>query len=215
MNKRVYGRFGKRILDIIVSVLLLSILAPLIIVAAIAIRWRLGSPIFFRQARAGLAGRPFELVKFRTMTEERNADGELLPDVERLTAFGQFIRKYSLDELPQLWNVVRGEMSLVGPRPLLLSYVGRYSDRQSRRLEVVPGITGWAQINGRNAVSWNEKFELDIWYVDRQCFALDAKILSLTLTHLLFPRHISADRHATMPEFMGTTKGGTMETQRR
>jgi lipopolysaccharide/colanic/teichoic acid biosynthesis glycosyltransferase len=165
------------------------------------VRGKLGSPVFFRQRRPGRHGRIFEMVKFRTMTEARDASGELLPDAVRLTSFGKWLRATSLDELPELWNVLRGDMSLVGPRPLLVSYLSRYSPRQARRHEVRPGITGLAQVMGRNALGWNEKFEWDVRYVEQQSFWLDLKILGLTVKAVIFRHGISAQGDATMPEF--------------
>jgi sugar transferase EpsL len=159
----------------------------------------------FRQTRIGLRGRKFDFIKFRTMRDARGPDGRLLPDGERLTGLGDLLRRWSLDELPQLWNVMRGEMSLVGPRPLLPQYLPRYSARQARRHEIKPGITGWAQVNGRNTLSWEEKFELDVWYVEHQSFPLDCRILWMTLVQVLRHQGIAASGHATMPEFMGAT----------
>jgi lipopolysaccharide/colanic/teichoic acid biosynthesis glycosyltransferase len=163
----------------------------------------MGWPVFFKQKRPGLKGHPFLLVKFRTMTDERDETGTLLPDGSRLTSLGRFLRATSLDELPQLWNVLRGELSLVGPRPLLMQYLERYTPEQARRHEVLPGITGWAQINGRNAISWEEKFALDIWYVDNWSLKLDALILVRTFLRVLKRDGISREGHATMPEFLG------------
>nr|WP_291327235.1 sugar transferase [Acidovorax sp. 28-64-14] len=166
-------------------------------------RRKLGSPAFFRQVRPGMHGQPFEMVKFRTMTDARGADGALLPDADRLTPFGRFLRASSLDELPELWNVLKGEMSLVGPRPLLMEYLPLYSPQQARRHEVRPGITGWAQVNGRNALGWDEKFKLDVWYVDHRSLWLDIKILWLTVKKVLVREGISAAGEATMPRFTG------------
>ena len=193
----------KRLFDILVSLGVLLVLAlPLLLLAGV-VRYKLGSPVLFRQVRPGLRGRPFMMVKFRTMTDEHGADGELLPDALRLTTFGRFLRASSLDELPELWNVLRGEMSLVGPRPLLMEYLPLYSPDQARRHEVRPGITGWAQINGRNAVSWNERFRLDVWYVDHRTLWLDLKILWLTVRKVIVREGISAQGEATMPRFTG------------
>lgn len=197
----------KGILDRLFAVLLLAVAAVPLAIIAVLVRWRLGSPVFFRQQRPGLHGQPFEMVKFRTMTDARGPDGKLRPDAERLTPFGQRLRSSSLDELPALWNVLRGDMSLVGPRPLLMQYRDRYTPEQARRHEVRPGITGWAQINGRNAVSWEERFAMDVWYVDNQSFWLDLKILALTLAKVVRRDGISAADHVTMPEFMGTASG--------
>lgn len=193
----------KRLFDIIVSINLILLLLPLYIGIAIFVRIKLGTPILFRQQRPGLAARPFALFKFRTMTDARGPHGELLSDSERLTRSGQFLRAFSLDELPGLVNVLKGEMSLVGPRPLLLQYVPLYDARQARRHEVRPGITGWAQVNGRNMLSWEEKFEFDVWYVDNHSIRLDLKILWLTVLKVLRRDGISAAGEATMPEFTG------------
>lgn len=178
--------------------------APLLAVIAFLVRITLGSPIFFRQQRPGLHGKPFTLLKFRTMTDARDSDGNLLPDEQRLTPFGQFLRRTSLDELPELFNVLKGDMSLVGPRPLLMQYLDRYTPQQMRRHEVKPGITGWAQVNGRNALSWEQKFALDVWYVDHLSLWLDLKIILLTMWKVLRREGISQEGFATMPEFMGT-----------
>jgi len=177
---------------------------PVLAVLAVLVRWRLGSPVLFVQERPGLNGRPFRLLKFRTMVDALDASGAALPDADRLLPFGRWLRSTSLDELPGLWNVVRGEMSLVGPRPLLTRYLDRYTPEQARRHEVKPGITGWAQVNGRNAISWEQRFELDVWYVDHMSPALDAKILWMTLWRVLGRADISADGHATIEEFRGT-----------
>lgn len=194
----------KRLIDIIVAGGLLLLLAPLLIVLALLIRRKMGPPALFRQVRPGLHGRPFEMMKFRTMRNATGPDGQLLPDVDRLTPFGRFLRSTSLDELPELWNVLKGEMSLVGPRPLLMEYLPRYSMEQARRHDVRPGLTGWAQVNGRNALSWEEKFALDLWYVDRQTVWLDIRILWMTAVKVLKRDGISADGEATMPKFEGT-----------
>jgi len=194
----------KRLIDIFVSAFLLIGLAPLLAVLAVLVRWRLGSPIVFGQTRPGKDARPFRMLKFRTMTDERGADGTLLPDKDRLTAFGRFLRSTSLDELPGLWNVLKGEMSLVGPRPLLMDYLPLYTAQQARRHEVRPGITGWAQVNGRNALSWEQKFAYDVWYVDNRTLWLDLKILALTGAKVLKRSGISAEGEATMPRFAGT-----------
>ncbi|MED5239468.1 MAG: sugar transferase [Pseudomonadota bacterium] len=196
----------KRLLDIAGSLAGLIVLAPVIAVLAVLIRRKHGSPVCFRQVRPGKEGKPFEMIKFRTMTDERGEDGELLPDSERLTAFGQFLRSTSLDELPELWNVLKGDMSLVGPRPLLMEYLPLYSERQARRHEVRPGITGWAQVNGRNALSWEEKFELDVWYVENRTLWLDMKILFLTIWRVVKRDGISQDGEATMSKFTGDQK---------
>jgi len=194
----------KRLLDIFVSSTALSILAPLILVIAWQINRKMGSPVLFRQTRPGLNGKPFEMIKFRTMKDAVDAQGNPLPDSERLTPFGQFLRSSSLDELPELWNVLKGDMSLVGPRPLLMEYLPLYTPEQYRRHEVRPGVTGWAQINGRNALSWEEKFRLDVWYVDNRSLWLDIKILFLTVKKVVVRDGISADGEATMPKFTGS-----------
>lgn len=196
---------AKRFMDIAISLVLLLALAPLLLVVAGFTRVLLGAPIFFKQLRPGKMGRPFEMIKFRSMLDECGKDGWALPDAQRLTSFGRFLRSASLDELPELWNVLKGDMSLVGPRPLLMQYLERYSPEQARRHEVRPGITGWAQVNGRNAISWEEKFTLDVWYVDHKSFCLDLKILFLTLLRVIKRDGISATGEATMPEFKRTS----------
>ena len=194
---------AKRLFDIAVAGGALLALAPMLLVVAALIRLKLGAPVLFRQIRPGLHGVPFEMIKFRTMTDTRDESGRPRPDEERLTSFGRMLRSASVDELPELWNVLKGDMSLVGPRPLLMAYLPRYSTRQARRHEVRPGLTGWAQVNGRNALSWEEKFELDVWYVDNRSFGLDLKILSKTVLQVLRRADVSADGHVTMPEFLG------------
>ncbi len=196
----------KRALDVMMAVLLLCALLPVLCVVSAVVAWTLGRPILFRQERAGQRGRKFELLKFRTMTNETDATGALLPDHRRLTRAGVFLRSASLDELPEFINVLRGEMSLVGPRPLLLRYVDRYSPEQRRRLDVRPGITGWAQVNGRNAVTWEQRFTLDLWYVDHRSLWLDFRILFMTAWRVLLRDGIVHDAHTTMPEFMPTAK---------
>lgn len=198
-----YARVGKRTFDVTAAVVGLTLLAPLLALVWLAVRVTLGTPVLFRQRRTGLHGCTFTLLKFRTMNNQTDDEGRLLPDAYRLTRLGRFLRTFSIDELPELWNVVRGEMSLVGPRPLLPEYLPRYSRRQSRRHEVTPGITGWAQVNGRNALDWNTKFELDVWYVDHLSFSLDVQILGRTLLQLLTGRGIAYPGSATAPEFMG------------
>lgn len=193
----------KRGFDIAVSAIALAIFSPLILILALLVRSRLGSPVLFRQKRPGLHGRSFDMVKFRTMIDARGKDGALLPDEERLPPFGRWLRSTSLDELPELWNVLRGDMSLVGPRPLLMDYLPRYSRWQARRHETRPGVTGWAQVNGRNALSWPEKFNLDVWYVDNRSFWLDLRILFRTVLSVLRRDGISATGEATMPGFQG------------
>lgn len=199
-----YQRYGKSLLDLTLAGIALVLFSPVLTAIALFVRIKLGSPVLFRQQRPGLHGKPFTLLKFRTMNDARDPDGNLLPDEQRLTPFGQFLRRTSLDELPELFNVLRGEMSLVGPRPLLMQYLERYTSEQMRRHEVKPGITGWAQVNGRNALSWEEKFALDVWYVDHLSFWLDLKIILLTIWKVLRREGISQDGFATMPEFMGT-----------
>ena len=194
----------KHFTDFTIAFITLLLLSPLLLILMVAVRLKLGSPIFFTQVRPGLNGKPFKMVKLRTMTDARDQDGNLLPDTVRLTTFGRFLRSTSLDELPELWNVLKGEMSLVGPRPLLMEYLSRYTSEQARRHEARPGITGWAQINGRNAISWEEKFKLDVWYVDNQSFWLDLKILALTLKKVFVREGISATGEATMPKFTGS-----------
>ena len=194
----------KRIFDVVAACSGLLLLAPVFFALTLLVRRKLGSPVFFRQTRPGIHGRPFWMAKFRTMTEARDAIGAMLPDDVRLTLFGRYLRSSSLDELPELWNVIRGDMSLVGPRPLLAEYLPLYSPRQARRHEVRPGITGWAQVNGRNALTWEEKFELDVWYVDNQSFWLDMKILWATVGKVIHRDGISHEREATMSKFNGS-----------
>lgn len=194
---------SKRLFDFWAALLVFILLALPLLVLAWLIRRKLGSPVLFRQVRPGLHGKPFTMVKFRTMTDERVPDGALLPDAQRMTPFGRFLRSSSLDELPELWNVLRGDMSLVGPRPLLMEYLPLYSPVQARRHEVRPGITGWAQVNGRNAISWVDKFALDVWYVDHRSLWLDVRILWLTVRKVLVREGISAAGEATMPRFEG------------
>ncbi len=196
----------KVLLDRAAAALGLALLSPVLAAVAAAIRIRMGAPVLFVQERPGLGGRLFRLVKFRTMRAAADARGDPLPDAERLTGLGRFLRTTSLDELPQLWNVLRGELSLVGPRPLLVQYLSRYTPEQARRHEVLPGITGWAQVNGRNALSWEEKFAFDVWYVDHWSLALDLRILALTAAGVFRRRGISQEGHATMPEFTGTPR---------
>ncbi|KEF34220.1 UDP-phosphate galactose phosphotransferase [Deinococcus sp. RL] len=200
----------KRVLDVLISGLGLAALGLPMLVLAAVVRSRLGSPVLFQQVRPGRYGDSFKMYKFRTMTDERGPDGELLPDGVRLTAFGRFLRSTSLDELPELFNVLKGDMSLVGPRPLLMEYLPRYTPRQARRHEVLPGITGWAQVNGRNALSWEQKFELDVWYVENRTLALDLRILCMTVAKVLRRDGISAAGDATMPIFKGSTTEGTL-----
>ncbi|CAH7458915.1 Uncharacterized sugar transferase EpsL [Vibrio chagasii] len=193
----------KRLFDFASSLIALILLSPIIALVAWKIRKNLGSPVLFRQTRPGLNGKPFEMVKFRTMKDAVDQQGNPLPDSERMTPFGDKLRNSSLDELPELWNVLKGEMSLVGPRPLLMQYLPLYNKEQARRHEVRPGVTGWAQINGRNAISWEDKFELDVWYVDNKTIWLDIKILFLTVKKVFIKEGISAQGEATMPYFKG------------
>ncbi len=193
----------KRLMDLLGSGAALIVLAPVLSVVSLMIWLQMGHPILFRQVRPGLHGRPFSMIKFRTMRDASDATGKPLPDAERLTALGRFLRSTSLDELPELWNVLKGDMSLVGPRPLLMEYLPLYSDEQARRHEVCPGITGWAQVNGRNAISWEEKFALDTWYVDNQTLLLDLRVLWVTALKVLRREGISAAGEATMPKFTG------------
>jgi sugar transferase EpsL len=201
-------RIFKRLIDLIVSAIALILLAPLMAAVAVAVWLSMGPPILFRQARAGYQGSPFTLFKFKTMQGARDAQGQLLPDKDRLTKVGVLLRRFSLDELPQLWNVLIGDMSLVGPRPLLVDYLPRYSPEQLRRHEVKPGISGWAQVNGRNALSWDQKFGLDVWYVDHWSLRLDAKIILKTMQKVLQREGISLDGHAAAPEFTGSNHPG-------
>ena len=194
----------KRVLDLTVSIVGLILFAPIFAAIALLVWITMGSPVLFRQLRPGLHGEPFIIFKFRTMKEIRNEQGELFPDEMRITAIGRFLRKTSLDELPEVFNVIKGEMSLVGPRPLRMEYLDRYTSEQARRHEVKPGITGWAQVNGRNAISWEEKFKYDVWYVDNWSLFLDIKILCLTVIKVLKREGISANGHATMPAFLGS-----------
>lgn len=198
-----YARGGKRVLDLVAGSVGLVVLSPVLGVVAVLVRRNLGSPVLFRQERPGLGGRPFTLLKFRTMLDAVGADGAVLPDSSRLTPFGEQLRSTSLDELPELWNVVRGDMSLVGPRPLLMQYLPLYSASQARRHSVRPGLTGWAQVNGRNALSWASKFELDVWYVDHVSLGLDLRILWRTVASVVRREGISAAGEATMPPFEG------------
>lgn len=196
--------FLKRTLDVMGASFALLAFGPAMLYIAFRIWQEMGSPVLFRQVRPGLHGKPFVMYKFRTMTEERDAQGKLLPDEKRLTRLGRFLREHSLDELPEFFNVLKGDMSLVGPRPLLMAYLERYTPEQARRHEVKPGITGWAQVNGRNVLTWEEKFRLDVWYVDNWNLLLDLKIILLTIVKVLRREGISAQGHATMPEFMGS-----------
>jgi len=201
----IYRGSGKRYADLALTLLAAPVAIPSILVLATLVRFRLGAPVFFKQRRPGWQGREFVLLKFRTMREERDSSGGLLHDEVRLTSFGRWLRSTSLDELPELWNVLKGDMSLVGPRPLLVEYLPLYSSRQARRHEVRPGITGWAQVNGRNALTWEQKFDMDIWYVENLSFGLDVRILWRTLLAVVRREGISAAGEATMPRFTGTT----------
>ena len=194
----------KRFWDLAVSVVGLIVLSPVLLILAVVVRVKLGSPVLFRQTRPGRDGELFELIKFRTMTDSRDSQRDLLPDSERLTRFGQFLRSTSADELPELWNVLRGDMSIVGPRPLLVEYLPLYSPRQGRRHEVRPGITGLAQVKGRNNLTWDEKFDLDVWYVDNRSFRLDCAIIFWTFTSVFKREGISAEGSVTMPPFQGS-----------
>jgi len=192
-------------MDVLLSAVALGVLSLVLVLLSLIIRVLIGYPVFFQQVRPGLKGRPFKMIKFRTMSNQCDAGGNLLPDAQRLTLFGRFLRSTSLDELPELWNVLKGDMSLVGPRPLLMEYLPLYSSEQARRHEVRPGITGWAQVNGRNALSWEEKFKLDVWYVDNRSIWLDLKILLLTVKKVFVRDGISADGEATMSKFQGSS----------
>jgi sugar transferase EpsL len=200
---------AKRLFDQALTIPALILLAPVLLVVAIAVARKLGRPVLFRQTRPGLGGRPFTLYKFRTMRNATDPTGQPLPDAARLTRFGHFLRATSLDELPELVNILRGEMSLVGPRPLLMQYLDRYTPTQARRHEVRPGLTGWAQVNGRNALTWEEKFALDVWYVDHRTLALDLRILLLTAARVLRRDGIAQPGQATMQEFMGSQPART------
>jgi lipopolysaccharide/colanic/teichoic acid biosynthesis glycosyltransferase len=201
VGSRSQGLGAKRVFDVVLTLLAAPIWVPVLIVLALVIRLTQGAPVLFRQTRPGYKGEPFRLIKFRSMTDDRHENGELLPDGERISAIGGFLRKTSLDELPELLNVLRGEMSLVGPRPLLMEYLDRYTPEQMRRHDVPPGMTGWAQVNGRNDLTWDEKFALDTWYVDNHSILLDLRILARTVGQVLAREGISAEGHATMPKF--------------
>jgi len=195
--------WDKRLFDLLVASALLVVLSPILVLIGFMVRVGIGSPVFFHQIRPGLGGKPFTIYKFRTMTNELDKNGNILPDADRLTALGRILRNTSLDELLELFNVLKGEMSLVGPRPLLMQYIERYTPEQARRHEVKPGLTGWAQVNGRNALTWEEKFDLDVWYVDHHCLLLDLKIIAMTIWKILKREGISAPGEVTMPEFKG------------
>jgi lipopolysaccharide/colanic/teichoic acid biosynthesis glycosyltransferase len=196
----------KRSFDVVAASAGLLVLSPILAVIALVIRSTIGSPVLFRQERPGLHGRPFTMVKFRTMRDATDRDGNPLPDEQRMTRVGNILRSTSLDELPEFWNVVRGDMSLVGPRPLLMQYLERYTPEQARRHDVRPGVTGWAQINGRNAVGWKKRLAMDVWYVDNRTFALDLKIIARTILKVFGRDGVAADGHVTMPEFMGSER---------
>ncbi len=199
-------KYIKRILDIISSLLAIIILSPLLAVTAVLVKTKLGSPVLFKQERPGKDEKIFTLMKFRTMTDERDENGELLPDEVRLTKFGKFLRSTSIDELPELFNILKGDMSVIGPRPLLVEYIPRYNEHQHRRHEVRPGLSGWAQVNGRNTVSWEDKFDMDVHYVDNYSFVMDVKILFMTVLNVLKKEGISSETSATMEVFMGTSE---------
>ena len=203
ITRNVYSTFGTRVFDLLLTFPALLLLLPVLFVVAVLVRWNLGSPIFYKQKRPGKDGIPFMLYKFRTMRDEKDKNGTLLPDDKRLTRLGKFLRSTSIDELPELWNVLKGDMSLVGPRPLLMQYLDRYTPEQARRHEVKPRITGWAQINGRNAITWEEKFKLDVWYVDNRSLWLDVKIIFMTIWKILKRQGINQPGQATMKEFRG------------
>jgi lipopolysaccharide/colanic/teichoic acid biosynthesis glycosyltransferase/glycosyltransferase involved in cell wall biosynthesis len=203
-----YRRWGKRALDLLALFASSPIVLPVVMVTALLVRLQMGRPVFFRQVRPGHKGKPFTLLKFRTMNSARDERGRLLPDEKRLTKFGRLLRRSSIDEFPQFWNVLKGEMSLVGPRPLLMQYLDRYSPEQARRHEAKPGVTGWAQVNGRNALSWEERFQLDVWYVDHRSFSLDIRIIAKTIAKVFLAGGISQNGHATMPEFIGNHRAG-------
>lgn len=201
-----YCRFGKRSFDLVASALAVVVLSPLLAAVALAVRIKLGSPVLFRQERTGFGGRPFHVLKFRSMLDARDPEGRLLSDDDRLTSFGRWLRASSLDELPALFNILRGEMSVVGPRPHVHRYLERYDAVQIRRFETRPGLTGWTAVNGRNALSWEQKFAFDVWYVDHMSFALDCRIIWMTLGKVLRREGITADQHSSMPEFMGSKR---------
>ncbi len=201
MANKLLMRHIKRLFDLTVAVPSVIVVTPLLVLIGILVRLKIGSPILFKQARPGLRGKPFVIYKFRTMTDKRDKEGNLLPDGERLILLGRFLRKTSMDELPELFNVIKGDVSIVGPRPLLMQYLDRYTPEQARRQEVKPGITGLAQVNGRNAISWEDKFKLDVWYVDNQSFWLDCRIILMTVVKVIKQEGISADGEVTMQEF--------------
>lgn len=197
-------KYIKRFFDIVSSLIAIIVLSPVLVITSILVRTKLGSPVLFKQERPGKDEKIFTLMKFRTMTDERDENGELLPDEVRLTKFGKFLRSTSIDELPELFNILKGDMSVIGPRPLLVEYIPRYNEHQHRRHEVRPGLSGWAQVNGRNTVSWEDKFDMDVHYVDNYSFAMDVKILFMTVLNVLKKEGISSETSATMEVFMGT-----------
>lgn len=205
MFDKIIYRISKRLLDLLVSLFLLILLFPLLLIVALVVRVKIGSPVLFEQVRPGFHGKLFKIKKFRTMSSEKNCDGELLPDEQRLPTLGKWLRASSIDELPSLFNVLKGDLTLVGPRPLIPQYLPLYSEQQARRHDVAPGITGWAQINGRNALSWEERFRLDVWYVDNQSFMLDMKIIARTGIKVIRQDGITKEGHATMPPFEGNS----------
>jgi sugar O-acyltransferase (sialic acid O-acetyltransferase NeuD family) len=209
-----YHRWGKRGLDVLALLAASPFVLPVVIVVALVVRLQMGSPVFFRQVRPGYKAKPFTLLKFRTMNSVRDKQGSLLSDEKRLTKLGELLRRYSMDEIPQLWNVLKGEMSLVGPRPLLMQYLNRYTAEQARRHEVKPGVTGWAQANGRNALSWEERFQLDVWYVDHWSIWLDLRIIAKTIRKVYLREGISKSGHATVPEFIGNKSGEMTNMQK-
>ncbi|HET7893054.1 MAG TPA: sugar transferase [Candidatus Sulfotelmatobacter sp.] len=214
MDEHRFSHRLKRGMDVVVSAITLILLSPVILVVAVLVRWRMGRPVIFRQQRPGHGGRPFYALKFRSMTDKRDQNGRFLPDADRITRLGAFLRRSSLDELPQFWNVLRGDMSLVGPRPLLMQYLERYTAEQARRHSVPPGITGWTQVNGRNDLAWEQKLALDVWYVDHWSLALDLRILAMTVWKVLTGEGIAAEGSATMPEFMGTENPSSEKSAR-
>ena len=215
MAQRKIALAAKRLIDISIALPAMIVVSPVMLIAGAAVALKLGRPVLFRQVRPGLGGKPFTLFKFRTMLDHEGPGSALLTDAERLTPFGRWLRSTSIDELPELWNVLRGDMSIVGPRPLLMQYLPRYSKEQARRHEVRPGLTGWAQINGRNALSWDEKFALDVWYVDNWSLALDARIVLATFRAVFQREGIAADGAPTMPEFMGSDPLPSKEGEQR
>ncbi len=210
-----YGLYAKGVLDRLCAILILLLIWPLLLALYCLIRFSVGSPVLFRQQRPGYLGKPFTIFKFRTMTDERDADGGLLPNEQRITRIGKVMRAWSFDELPEIFNVLKGDLSLVGPRPLRMHYLPRYSPEQARRHDVMPGITGWAQVNGRNAMTWEKKFDLDVWYVDHQSFLLDLRILLLTAWKVVRREGINEEGYISASDFMGTPLGETADTRTR